>query len=191
MGGWRAGQEALSVTGEAVTGSGDELATRLRLAVGRLSRRVRIDGGESVPPLQLSALVTVEEHGPLRLSELARREAVTAPTMSRVLSALDEQGLVVRSPDPQDARGVLITLSAGGRPPPGRGPHPTHGAHRAQADPPRRRTAQRPDRRAARLEALLVDDERRLATVGADDRPTNRVRTRLLSIRDLRGAIVV
>jgi len=34
--------------------------------------------------------------------------------MSRVLSALDEQGLVVRSPDPQDARGVLITLSPEG-----------------------------------------------------------------------------
>ncbi len=91
-----------------------ELAARLRLAVGRLSRRVRIDGGESVPPLQLSALVTVEQHGPLRLSELARREAVTAPTMSRVLSALDEQGLVVRAADPQDARGVLITLSPEG-----------------------------------------------------------------------------
>jgi DNA-binding MarR family transcriptional regulator len=99
---------------DAVTGTDDELATRLRLAVGRLSRRVRIDGGEQVPPLQLSALVTVEQHGPLRLSELARREAVTAPTMSRVLSALDEQGLVVRSPDPQDARGVLITLSSEG-----------------------------------------------------------------------------
>jgi DNA-binding MarR family transcriptional regulator len=91
-----------------------ELATRLRLAVGRLSRRVRIDGGESVPPLQLSALVTIEQRGPLRLSELARREAVTAPTMSRVLSALDEQGLVVRAADPQDARGVLITLSDAG-----------------------------------------------------------------------------
>lgn len=91
-----------------------ELATRLRLVVGRLGRRVRIDGGESVPPLQLSALVTVEEHGPLRLSELARREAVTAPTMSRVLSALDEQGLVVRAADPHDARGVLVSLSPEG-----------------------------------------------------------------------------
>jgi DNA-binding MarR family transcriptional regulator len=91
-----------------------ELAARLRLAVGRLNRRIRIDGHESIPPLQLSALVTVEEHGPLRLSELARREAVTAPTMSRVLAALDEQGLVVRTPDPQDARGVLITLSEEG-----------------------------------------------------------------------------
>jgi DNA-binding MarR family transcriptional regulator len=91
-----------------------ELASRLRLVVGRLNRRIRIDGRESVPPLQLSALVTVEEHGPLRLSELARREAVSVPTMSRVLAALDEQRLVVRTPDPQDARGVLVTLSEDG-----------------------------------------------------------------------------
>jgi DNA-binding MarR family transcriptional regulator len=93
-----------------------EEATRLRLAVGRLHRRIRIDGGGvSLPPLQLSALSTVALHGPLRLSELARREAVTAPTMSRVLGALDDQGLVVRAADPQDARGVLITLSPAGR----------------------------------------------------------------------------
>ena len=88
-----------------------ELAVRLRLTVGRLNRRIRIDGHEATPPLQLSALVTVEQHGPLRLSELARREAVTAPTMSRVLAALDEQGLVIRTPDPHDARGVRIVLS--------------------------------------------------------------------------------
>ncbi len=107
-----------SAGSDAATGTADEalgeLAARLRLAVGRLHRRIRIDGRESVPPLQLSALVTVEQHGPLRLSELARRESVTAPTMSRVLAALDEQGLVVRAPDPQDARGVLITLSDAG-----------------------------------------------------------------------------
>src|SRR3954454_3709518 len=95
----------------AVDGVSAELTTRLRLAIGRLSRRVRIDGHESIPPLQLSALVTVEQHGPLRLSELARREAVTAPTMSRALTSLVEQGVVIREPDPQDARGVLITLS--------------------------------------------------------------------------------
>ena len=88
-----------------------ELAARLRLVVGRLHRRIRIDGQESIPPLQLSSLATVEQHGPLRLSELARREAVTAPTMSRVLAALDEQGLVIRTPDPNDARGVQIVLS--------------------------------------------------------------------------------
>lgn len=100
---------------EAVQSDGQtDLASRLRLVVGRLHRRIRIDGRESVPPLQLSALSTVEQHGPLRLSELARREAVTAPTMSRVLAALDEQGLVIRTADPADARGVLIVLSDDG-----------------------------------------------------------------------------
>src|SRR5690349_24915867 len=98
-----------AVAGEAVHGVSDELATRLRLAVGRLSRRVRIDGGESVPPLQLSALVTVEGRRPLRLSGRPRREAGTAPTMSRVLSAVDEQGHVVRSPGPPYVRGGRIT----------------------------------------------------------------------------------
>jgi len=91
-----------------------EYAARLRLVVGRLHRRIRIDGRESIPPLQLSALATIEQHGPLRLSELARREAVTAPTMSRVLAALDDQGLVIRTRDPRDARGVRIVLSEEG-----------------------------------------------------------------------------
>lgn len=92
----------------------NELATRLRLAVGRLHRRIRIDGQEPVPPLQLSALVSVEQHGPLRLSELARLEAVSAPTMSRVLAALDGQGLVERAPDPGDARCTQISLTPAG-----------------------------------------------------------------------------
>ena len=104
----------MTSTWSAATEEQTQLAARLRLVVGRLYRRIRIDGRESIPPLQLSALVTVEQHGPLRLSELARREAVTAPTMSRVLTALDEQGLVIRTPDPHDARGVQIVLSEKG-----------------------------------------------------------------------------
>ncbi|MGH3585153.1 MAG: MarR family winged helix-turn-helix transcriptional regulator [Pseudonocardia sp.] len=104
----------MTSTGPVETDEQTELAARLRLAVGRLHRRIRIDGRESVPPLQLSTLATVEQHGPLRLSELARLEAVTAPTMSRVLAALDDQGLVVRTPDPTDARGVHVVLSDAG-----------------------------------------------------------------------------
>jgi DNA-binding MarR family transcriptional regulator len=92
-----------------------ELAGRLRLAVGRLARRLRLEGDSGLPPLQLSTLVTIELHGPLRLGELAQREAVTAPTMSRVLAALDERGAVDRRPDPGDARSTLVSVSAAGR----------------------------------------------------------------------------
>jgi DNA-binding MarR family transcriptional regulator len=90
-----------------------ELATRLRLAVGRLARRVRLATND-IPPLQLSALATLDKHGPLRSGELAAREAVTAPTMTRVLSSLSERGLVTRQPDPTDARSVRVSLSPAG-----------------------------------------------------------------------------
>lgn len=91
-----------------------QLATRLRLAVGRLHRRIRLASND-IPPLQLSTLVSIEEFGPLRLGDLAAREAVTAPTMTRVLAGLDERGLIVRTPDPEDARSVRVSLSDAGR----------------------------------------------------------------------------
>jgi DNA-binding MarR family transcriptional regulator len=150
---------AMTSTEHVQTDEQTELAARLRLVVGRLHRRIRIDGRESIPPLQLSALATVEQYGPLRLSELARREAVTAPTMSRVLAALDEQGLVIRTPDPNDARGVRIVLSDEGA------------ARLAEVRSHRtalvaRRLARLDDDQKATLlaalpalEALLVDDE--------------------------------
>jgi DNA-binding MarR family transcriptional regulator len=94
--------------------SESDLPSRLRLAVGRLNRRIRVDTAAALPPLQTSVLATLEDHAPLRLSELARREAVTPPTMSRVLAALDDAGLLVRTPDPQDARSALIHLSEAG-----------------------------------------------------------------------------
>jgi DNA-binding MarR family transcriptional regulator len=91
----------------------NEVATRLRLAVGRLARRIRLATND-IPPLQLSALATLDKHGPLRSGELAAREAVTAPTMTRVLTALTERGLVMREADPTDARSVRVSLSQAG-----------------------------------------------------------------------------
>jgi DNA-binding MarR family transcriptional regulator len=91
-----------------------QLATRLRLAVGRLHRRIRLASND-IPPLQLSTLASIEEHAPLRLGELAAREAVAAPTMTRVLAGLDERGLIVRTPDPEDARSVRVSLSERGQ----------------------------------------------------------------------------
>jgi DNA-binding MarR family transcriptional regulator len=115
-----------------------QLANRLRLVVSRLHRRIRLASND-VPPLQLSSLVSIEQHGPLRLGELAQREAVTAPTMTRVLAALDERGLIVRTPDPDDARSTRVSLSPAGV--------------RALADVRTRRTALL-DARLARLTPL-------------------------------------
>lgn len=90
-----------------------ELATRLRLAIGRVNRRLRLATND-LPPLQLSVLVTLEQHGPLRLGEVARHEAVSPPTITRVLAALERRGLVDRATVPGDARSVRISLSAAG-----------------------------------------------------------------------------
>ena len=90
------------------------LATRLRLAVGRLHRRLsRRAVGLTLS--QLSVLVTVEQYGPLRLGELANREVITPPTVTRLVASLYERELVKRITDPEDARAALIEVADSGK----------------------------------------------------------------------------
>jgi DNA-binding MarR family transcriptional regulator len=91
-----------------------ELAGRLRVAVGLLVRRLRQRDPGHLSPAQLSALVAIEAGGPVRNGDLAARENVAAPTMTRMVGAMEEAGLVSRGPDPSDARGSLVSLAPGG-----------------------------------------------------------------------------
>jgi DNA-binding MarR family transcriptional regulator len=91
-----------------------ELAGRLRLTVGLLVRRLRQRDPGHLSPAQLSALVTIEATGPVRSGDLAARENVSAPTITRMIGAMEEAGLVTRRADPSDARGSLISLAPGG-----------------------------------------------------------------------------
>jgi DNA-binding MarR family transcriptional regulator len=91
-----------------------ELAARLRVTMGLLVRRLRQRDPGHLSPAQLSALVTIEAAGPVRSGDLAARENVSAPTMTRMVGAMEEAGLVARRPDPSDARGSLISLTPGG-----------------------------------------------------------------------------
>jgi DNA-binding MarR family transcriptional regulator len=91
------------------------VATRLRLAIGRIGRRMRSYGGVGPTPSQVSALATLEKHGPLRIGDLAWREGVTAPTMTRVVAALEQQGHLERTADPDDGRSSLVGLGPSGR----------------------------------------------------------------------------
>jgi DNA-binding MarR family transcriptional regulator len=90
-------------------------AARLRLAIGRLGRIMRQQHPGGLTPTQLSALVSVERCGPLRLSELAAIEAVSAPTATRLVASLEADALVDRRPDPDDGRSVQISLSRTGK----------------------------------------------------------------------------
>ena len=80
-----------------------------------MARRLRQEAGAELSPSQTAALATIERHGPLTPSELAERERVQRPTVTRVLARLEEAGLVERAADPQDRRCSLVSISADGR----------------------------------------------------------------------------
>ena len=92
------------------------LASALRLSVVRLNRRLRGQRADtSVTLTQLAALATLKRHGALTPGELAAHEKVQPPSMTRVLAALEERGLVERRPHPTDGRQALVELTAEGR----------------------------------------------------------------------------
>ena len=92
-----------------------DLASRLRLDISRMARRLRQEAGADLSPSMNAALATIERHGPLTPSELAERERVQRPTVTRVLARLEEAGLVDRAADPQDRRSSLVSISDDGR----------------------------------------------------------------------------
>jgi DNA-binding MarR family transcriptional regulator len=94
--------------------SAPDLAGRLRLAVTRTARRLRQEAGSDLSPSLTAALATVERHGPLTPSELAARERVQRPTATRVVARLAEEGLVARTPDPEDGRSALVAVTPRG-----------------------------------------------------------------------------
>lgn len=92
-----------------------ELASRLRLSIGRLTRQLRHQNVGGLTASQLSALYTVEKHEPIRLTDLACHERISPPTLTRCVASLEDLGLLERRPDPDDRRAALITLSPKGR----------------------------------------------------------------------------
>lgn len=92
------------------------LASRLRLAVVRLNRRLRAQRTNSTVSLtQLAAMSTLWKCGPLTPGELAAKEGVQPPSMTRVIAALEEFGFVTRKPHPTDGRQAIVALTDEGR----------------------------------------------------------------------------
>lgn len=98
----------------AITSTGTDLASRLRAAVVRTNRRLRQEAGGELSPTLLATLGTISRHGPLTPSELAQRERIQRPTATRLLARLEEPGYVARTPDPQDGRSSLISVTPAG-----------------------------------------------------------------------------
>ena len=92
-----------------------DTAARLRLVMFRLARALRHEGSTALSPSQVSALASVDEFGPLRISALATLESVGAPVATRIVASLEELDLLKRTDDPDDKRASLVELSDHGR----------------------------------------------------------------------------
>jgi DNA-binding MarR family transcriptional regulator len=84
-------------------------------AVGLLVRRVRGAGGmQDLSWTQSSVMKRLATDGAATLADLARAEGMKPQSMAAAVSALEEMGLVQRTPHPTDGRQVNIELSAKG-----------------------------------------------------------------------------
>jgi DNA-binding MarR family transcriptional regulator len=88
---------------------------RLRVAVLRLSRRLRKHDLAGLTPSQLSTLATVGVCGPVRLGDLATAERIAPSTLTRLVNVLEDRGYLLRQPAPDDARAFLVTMTDSGR----------------------------------------------------------------------------
>ncbi|WP_416960337.1 MarR family winged helix-turn-helix transcriptional regulator [Streptomyces sp. Agncl-13] len=99
-----------------ISDSAARSARDLRVVLSRLRRRIReVATDEDLTPSQESALTLVGKHGAATASALASAEGVRPQSMAATLAALDQHGLIRRSPDPEDGRRQLVTLTEAGR----------------------------------------------------------------------------
>jgi DNA-binding MarR family transcriptional regulator len=95
-----------------------DTAARLRVAMGRLTRRLRTTAAGSaagLTPTRISVLLTVVRDGPIRLSQLASTESLNPTMLSRVISDLVETGLLARASDDGDRRAAWVQCTAAGK----------------------------------------------------------------------------
>ena len=89
------------------------IAREVRLAAQSLARHVK-DHTATLAPHLFTVLAWLEA-GPATAGELAVRERVTAPSMSKTVVELEDRGLVARTTDTKDARLKIVSLTAAGR----------------------------------------------------------------------------
>jgi DNA-binding MarR family transcriptional regulator len=93
----------------------EALAVRLERRLARVTQLLRT---ESRPRASVAALLTLrrlDDEGPMRITDLAAAERVAQPSMTGLVGRLEQEGLVQRTRDPDDARAVRVALTDGGR----------------------------------------------------------------------------
>jgi DNA-binding MarR family transcriptional regulator len=89
------------------------LASELRLVLGHLVRRLRVEHRFSLS--QGAVLGRLDREGTRSIGDLASAERVRPQSMAQTVSDLEAEGLIARGPDPADGRRTLVALTAQGR----------------------------------------------------------------------------
>jgi DNA-binding MarR family transcriptional regulator len=85
-------------------------------AILRLGRRLRAERPpDSVPLSQLSALTYLARQGPMPAARLAGLMRLQPQSLTRLIAALEEDGLIERSPGEVDRRTILLEATRTGR----------------------------------------------------------------------------
>lgn len=95
-----------------------DTAARLRVAIGRVSRRLRTTAAGSaagLTPTKISVLLTVVRENSIRISALAESESLNPTMLSRVIADLSEAGLVARTSDDGDRRAAWVQATEDGQ----------------------------------------------------------------------------
>ncbi|MCK7624733.1 MarR family transcriptional regulator [Streptomyces sp. RS10V-4] len=94
---------------------GERLATDLGASVSLLMRRLRAASPQGeLTPTQRAVLARVDAEGPSTIAALARAELVRPQSMRVTVGALEERGILARSPHPTDGRQVVFSLTEEG-----------------------------------------------------------------------------
>ncbi|MFF1380423.1 MarR family winged helix-turn-helix transcriptional regulator [Streptomyces sp. NPDC058308] len=93
-----------------------DIAADLTNVVGRLVRRLRgASPGSGLSPSQRSVLSRLDREGPATTAGLARAELVRPQSMRMTVGALESMELIGRTPDPNDGRQSVLSLTDKGR----------------------------------------------------------------------------
>ena len=95
----------------------EAVASELRVVLGRIVRRLRAERAQrrGLPLAQVIVLGRLDRSGPSGISALAAAEHVRPQSMAATVAALEDAGLVARTPDADDRRRVAIDLTPAGR----------------------------------------------------------------------------
>lgn len=80
-------------------------------ALGRIAAQ---DAGNDAPAAQWRVLSLLDQNGSRRVGELAAASRTTQPGMTRLIGGLEREGLVLRSPDPEDSRAIVVDITPQG-----------------------------------------------------------------------------